>query len=120
MTVKRIPFVLLGVALVVLLAVRPGKVQAQLESYCCLCGGCPEAACVLVPLIPGGVANVGKACPTFCPTNCERSVIVEGSCDLHTAAECPQQAPAPALSWWALVICAAALGAYGLRRVRHT
>lgn len=128
---KRSPFMLLvGVAVFLAAGVAHyGTAQANpAEEYCCLCGGCPAALCaqgapcvlVDVPPMTSGGANVGKTCPTFCPTGCNRSVLLEGACVLHTAAECPLTDPAPVLSLSALVLCIVALCAYGVRQVRRS
>ena len=119
--VKRSPVVLF-VTVVVLLAAGNRRAEADaVEGYCCLCGACPAAACLLVDVPPmtTGIANVGKACPDLCPTGCNRSILLDGACALHTAAECPKTDPAPVLSLSVLVLCIAVLGSYGVRRLRR-
>ena len=124
---------MLLVAVAVLLAsavARPCEAQpSPEEAYCCLCAGCPGAGCVLVDVVPPcqapgepglGTANVGGACPTFCPMDCQGSRLVAGTCAEHTVAECPVVERAPALSPWALAVCVAALGVFGIRRARRS
>ena len=113
------------VAVVALLATgtaRPGNVQATppVEAYCCLCADCLSGGCVLVDVMANGYGNPEHTCPTFCPEDCHGSLQVEGACAEHTAAECPVTERAPALSPWAVALCVAALGAYGMRRVRRS
>ena len=112
------------IGLVVLLAAgstRWGVAQADgADAYCCLCADCAGAGCVLVPVLAPGFANPEHTCPTLCPMDCRGSLLVEGACSEHTAAECPVTERAPALSPWVGALCVAALGAYGVRRVRRS
>ena len=89
------------------------------EPYCCLCADCAGAGCVLVDVM-ALTADAGHACTASCPMDCHGSVLVEGACAEHTAAECPVTERAPALSPWAVALCVAALGVYGVRRVRRS
>ena len=90
------------------------------DEYCCLCADCADGGCVLVPVTAPGFENAQHTCPTFCPADCHGSLLVEGACSEHTAAECPVTERAPALSPWALALCIAALGIYGVRRARRS
>ncbi len=114
----------LGLAIVLLLSAGASRSVRAQEAYCCLCASCgPTGACVRVDvgMMSGGLANVGKPCPQFCPTDClGRSVLEEGICADQTDTECPRTDPAPTLSLSALAFCVAALGLYGVRRVRRS
>ncbi len=103
-------------------AARPTKAQPSVpaDAYCCLCADCAGAGCVLVPVLAPGFANPEHTCPTFCPMDCHGSLLVEGACSEHTAAECPVTERAPIFSPWAAALCLASLGGYGMRRLRRS
>lgn len=120
---KRLSLLVL-VAVVILVSAghtRSGMAQADgADAYCCLCADCAGTGCVLVPVLAPGFVNAEHTCPTFCPMDCHGSLLVEGACSEHTAAECPVTERAPTLSPGAVALCVAALGLYGVRRVRRS
>jgi hypothetical protein len=89
------------------------------ELYCCVCTGCPGASSTVCESV--ALAGLEASCVARCPLGCSAGLVMEGACDLNSAA-CTSPVSAPALSHAGSIAVAALLGLCGFymvgRRIR--